>query len=782
MNRIAIAPAFIAIASVVAFGIGAHAAGMDADRRSAMIPPSWPEIAREAKPWAYNWWMGSAVDAEGIEAQCKAMKEAGMGGFHVIPIYGAKGYEDRYRKYLSPAWMDAFKIAVETAKRYGLGVDMTMGSGWCFGGPQLSPGQGSWKVEALPGGVPPYIDPSPTRQQVKRAGLGGKGPMMDPYSVEAMDAFLAPFSAAFDAPGASKPANVYHDSWEYYGAGWTPGFFGLFKAKRGYDLRDRLKEFSGAGDPDEVARVKCDYRETLSDIVIEDTFPRWVEWARKRGIGTRNEAHGTCANWLDFYAICDIPETEMFAEECRNILVSKFASSAANVTGKKLVSAESCTWLAEHFTETLRDFKVFVDRLFLAGANHIYYHGCCYSPVDAVWPGWSFYASSQMNPRNPVWRDACWLNAYFARCQSMFQACTPDNDTLLYWPLRDYWWNADGFERIMSVHNADGWFVSQPIGAAAAELYAQGYAFDYVSDRQLQNLDLSRYSQLVVPPCRRMPPATAAAVAKFRNRGARREPFPEAGICYTRFRRGDDTVYFLVNTNSFPVARSFRPSAAGKCGWLMDPMDGRISRAQNSGDGFRLSFEKESSVFLVVRDGEGFAGNAPAAGSAPVEIGGEWELVPVCGGPEMPGRRRMAKLVSWSVNEDGSENPFCGTMLYRTRFAWNGDVRGEAVLDLGEVLQSARVRVNGKDAGFSFMAPFRVRFPASLLRQGDNDLEIEVTSTGANRIRWNDLNGVRWKYFHDANVVAYGYKGQLDASSWPLRPNGLLGPVKLSVR
>ena len=156
MNRIAIASALIAVAAVSPYGCGALAAGAEAGRRPGAAAPSWPEIAREAKPWAYNWWMGSAVDAEGIEAQCKAMKEAGMGGFHVIPIYGAKGYEDRYRKYLSPAWMDAFKIAVETAKRYGLGVDMTMGSGWCFGGSQISPGQGSWKVEALPGGVPPY--------------------------------------------------------------------------------------------------------------------------------------------------------------------------------------------------------------------------------------------------------------------------------------------------------------------------------------------------------------------------------------------------------------------------------------------------------------------------------------------------------------------------------------------------------------------------------------------------------------------------------------------------
>ena len=104
------------------------------------------------------------------------------------------------------------------------------------------------------------------------------------------------------------------------------------------------------------------------------------------------------------------------------------------------MSSESCTWLAEHFTETLADCKVFIDRLLLSGVNHMYYHGCCYSPVDVVWPGWCFYASCEMNPCNPIWRDAKYLNAYVARVQSMFQACEPDNDTLVYWPLRDYWW------------------------------------------------------------------------------------------------------------------------------------------------------------------------------------------------------------------------------------------------------------------------------------------------------------------------------------------------------
>ena len=740
---------------------------------SSMSAPQWPEVTREAKPWAYNWWMASAVDREGLEAQCAAMEEAGMGGFHVIPIYGAKGYEAKYIKYLSPEWMRTFRDAVEIGAKHGLGVDMTMGNGWCFGGPQLKPEQGCWKLERTPDGQPPYVTWSLTGQKVKRAGPGGQGPMMDPYSTEAIEAFMAPYSV-FDDPGAAKPLHVYHDSWEYFRAGWSPALFDAFKAKRGYDLRDHLKELSGIGDREEVGRIRCDYRETLSDLVIDDVFPKWVDWAHRRGIKVRNEGHGTCANWLDFYALADCPETEMFAAECRDILVSKFASSAAHVTGKRLVSSESCTWLAEHFTETLADFKVFIDRLLLSGVNHMFYHGCCYSPVDAVWPGWCFYASCEMNPRNPVWRDAKYLNAYITRVQSMFQSCEPDNDTLVYWPLRDYWWEADGFERMMSVHNATNWFHAQPVGAVARKLYAEGYAFDYVSDRQLQRLDLSRYARIIVPPCRHMPAATKAAIARFTERPVRIEPFAAAGLAYSRYRRGNETVYFVVNTNATPFVGTLVPTAKG-AKWWMCPMTGEVRPTDD-----RIELAAYESGFLVVRSGAAQVAVRPTADKTrSTVVDGPWTLTPVCGGPEMPPVRQMDCLTTWSRLADGSESPFSGTMRYTTHFSWEGPTEGEVMLDLGKVSQSAVVRVNGREVGFAIMAPYAVRFSAAALKKGSNLVEIDVTSTGANRIRWNDQNGVNWKYFTDINMISHGYKGKLDASKWKLAEYGLFGPVCL---
>ena len=234
---------------------------------------AWPEPTRDAKPWVYNWWMGSAVDAAGLEYQCKELEQAGFGGFHVIPIYGAKGYEKQWREFLSPAWAEGWSLANSTAARHNLGVDLTMGSGWCFGGPQLTKEQGVRALcvvtnrTALPRGsrilwegrapARPHdliLAQCLTGQSVKRAGPGGKGPMMDPFSTDAMDAFIRPYTAFFDQPGIPKPTHLYHDSYEYFKSGWTPALFDAFRAKRGYDLRDHLAELAGVGDREAVAR------------------------------------------------------------------------------------------------------------------------------------------------------------------------------------------------------------------------------------------------------------------------------------------------------------------------------------------------------------------------------------------------------------------------------------------------------------------------------------------------------------------------------------------------
>ena len=123
------------------------------------------------------------------------------------------------------------------------------------------------------------------------------------------------------------------------------------------------------------------------------------------------------------YAASDIPETEG-----STITDIKSASSAAHLMGKKLTSAESATLLNEHFQTKLSDVKIANDKFLLGGVNHIFYHGTAYSPQNASWPGWLYYAAVHFTPSNSFWDDFGALNNYVACSQSFLQAGKPSND------------------------------------------------------------------------------------------------------------------------------------------------------------------------------------------------------------------------------------------------------------------------------------------------------------------------------------------------------------------
>jgi hypothetical protein len=501
---------------------------------------AWPPIGREQKPWTRWWWPGSAVDPENLTAQLRAIAQDGLGGVEITPIYGAKGAEARFIPFLSPKYMDMLRFTVDEARVLDLGVDMATGTGWPFGGPWVGPADVEQKL-GFSGG---QLAIKPTGFKVKRSAPGGAGPVLNPFSAVAMEHYLEPFTRALSTLPPGSIHAQFHDSYEYT-ASWASEVPERFRAMHGYDIHDQLEALAGRGDPDTVARVKGDYRETLGALHY-DYVHTWVDWSRRMGSLAREQAHGAPGNLLDLYALADVPETEIFGSTdfpipyYRNApeeigvnvpppLVNRMASSAAHVAGLPLASSETFTWLREHFHVAPSEMKPELDQLLLAGINRVYYHGNAYSPADAPWPGWLFYAATQENTRNSLWEQFGWVNAYIARAQSLLQSGRPDNDLLVYWPVYDIWHDANGYVKLLSVHLAKAWMDDMPCGALARQLVAGGYTFDYISDAQL-NLTQVRdgaltvpggtYRSIVVPRTGHMPVATLERLLALARDGA----------------------------------------------------------------------------------------------------------------------------------------------------------------------------------------------------------------------------------------------------------------------
>src|SRR5256886_2201230 len=343
-----------------------------------------------------------------------------------------------------------------------------------------------------------------------------------PISRLAVRHYLDAYGGRLKAIPSGTIRAFFHDSFEYTGTG-SAELFEMFRRRRGYDLRRYLRFLLGEGDPDVVARVKSDYRETMDEMLLDHLLRPLTAWAHERGSRSRNQAHGSPGNLLDLYAASDIPETELFGPlggTDSDPLISKFASSAAHVAGRGLTSAETGTWLGEHFTVTLDQLKQAVDQLFVSGVNHVIYHGTAYSPREAAWPGWLFYASTDLNPRDALWRDLPALNRYIARVQSILQSGQPDNDVLLYWPVYDNWHDTTGLRLSFAVHQPS-WFHQKPVGAVARELWQAGYGFDYVSDRLLRdNVSASERRTILVPRTDHMPVETFVRLLDLARAGA----------------------------------------------------------------------------------------------------------------------------------------------------------------------------------------------------------------------------------------------------------------------
>ncbi|MDB5275730.1 MAG: acetyl xylan esterase [Ferruginibacter sp.] len=273
-----------------------------------------------------------------------------------------------------------------------------------------------------------------------------------------------------------------------------------------------------------------------------------------------------------------------------------------------------------------------------------------------------------------------------------------------------------------------------------------------------------------------------------------------ASLRYTHRITADQDIYFvsnkasqLVNTTCLFRSQKGRPE-------LWDPLTGEIkilpefSKA-NGQTSIPLHFDAYQSFFIVFKN-DTTQSAVPEKTNFPVSknittLNAAWTVSfdPDWGGPK---KITFDSLIDWTKHPEQGIKYYSGIATYKQAFDVDGVVKtknNRLYLDLGEVKNIARVKLNGKDLGVVWTAPWKVEI-TSAVKEKNNHLEIEVANLWPNRLIGDEQfpdDGIKNEQWPD-----WLLKGQPRTSGRftfttfkhyekgaPLFKSGLIGPVTI---
>ncbi|HEV2134705.1 MAG TPA: glycosyl hydrolase [Terracidiphilus sp.] len=670
--------------------------------------------------------------------------------------------------FLSPEFLDDVRYVNQQAHTLGLRASLTLGSGWPYGGPHTPVTEAScqlklvttplsassesaavpflengesliavfdvnsdWQTDAngpqpkmlvlpaagatrmtLPAGAPReghellWFISSRTGQQVKRAGFGAEGFVLDHFSHKAVAHHLKdvaePELAAF---GDQPPDSVFSDSLEVYAADWTPELPQEFLQIRGYDLIPHLPELLTHAPSERAMEFRHDWGVTLTQLIDKNYLEQINAWALAHHTRFRSQSYGFPAVSLSSNALVSLIEGE--GPQWQQFSFTRWATSASHVYGHEITSSETWTWLhSPPFRATPLDMKAEADCFFLQGINQLMGHGWPYSPPSAGEPGWNFYAAGAFNAHNPWWIVMPDVMGYMQRVSWALRQGQPDNDVAIYLPEDDAWAKfAPGRASITVL--MPRWITPE----LTQTIEDSGHNFDYIDAAAIAARGI-HYPVLIMPNVDRISPATLELIQKYAAQGGKviaigripthapgyennaqetakvaaeakalfssggshenarlvrdvdalasalnanvppdmhlAQAEPQVGFIHRKLEGAD--LYFIANTGNQPVSTqaTFR-NARSTAEWL-DPDTGAIKHAAMNGGAVQFNLAPYESRILLLHDG--------AAIGAPeiAEAGGEGKVL----ADLSPGWRvrfngngveeSMPNLVSWTEN------------------------------------------------------------------------------------------------------------------------------------
>lgn len=636
---------------------------------------------------------------------------------------------------------------------------------------------------------------------------------------------------------------IVTDSTEVGASNWTPQILTQFQRLRGYDPRPWLPALTGeiVGSRRQSDGFLYDFRRTLADLMASEHYGTVARIAHANGLKVYGESLegqrglASLGDDIDMRSHADVPMGAMWTfgkgkqPAARFVADLRGAASTAHFYGRPLVASETLTSIFAPWGHAPSDLQPMIDAAFLNGVNRPIIHTSVHQPVDDKVPGLALNAFGQYFNRHETWAEMAipWMD-YVARTSFLLQQGHNVADVAYFYgeeapvgvlmsngaiqglPKRyayDFV-SADGVLGGLSVEGGD--LVSSG-GARYKALYLGG-ASSRMTVRMLERLAaLAEAGATIVGNAPKSSPGLKDDPARFAglvNRlwaGGRttvvgkgrvisgadveqaladiavRPDFDyrtaqPADVQFVHRRIDQSDLYFISNRADSTQQVEARFRVTGKAPEIWHADTGKTEPAAYRIEGGEtivpLDMMAGQSLFVAFRKAAATPSRTIATPvfTAIAELGGSWDVAfpPNRGAPT---NTRLASLASLSEQQDAGIRYFSGIATYTKSFQLPKEAKAGAslMLDLGRVGDIAEVRVNGQPAGAAWKAPYRVDIGA-LIRPGQNRLEVRVANLWVNRLIGDAQQG--------AQKIAYTSLKTYTPRA-PLRPSGLIGPVRL---
>lgn len=665
---------------------------------------------------------------------------------------------------------------------------------------------------------------------------------VDKYDADAVRSYMDTYIGMYrDAAGPALIGShgvraILTDSIEVGSSNWTPRMVELFRQARGYDPRPWLPALTGQiiGSRAQSDAFLYDFRRTLEALIADAHYGQVARSAHEAGLTVYGESQEggrtSLGDDMTMRAHADIPMAALWTYDratgpsASALADMRGAASVAHVYGRPFVAAESMTSSLKPWAFAPADLRPVVDLEFASGINRPVIHTSVHQPLDKA-PGLSLSIFGQYFNRLESWAEMArpWVD-YIARSSYLLQQGRNVADVAYFSGEEAPLTRLHGDEPTRHAYdfvNAD--MVRDALSVEGNTIVAKGgarYSLLYLggSSRRMTLPTLRRLADLVSsggtiagdapigsPSLNDDPAEYQRLVRQLWAGGAITQvgkgrvvagkdveaalaaigiapdfsyakPASDSEMLFLHRRTQDADIYFVDNRKPRAERIEARFRVSGKMPEIWHADTGRSEPASYRQEGGQtvvtLPLGADESCFVVFRT-PSKSTSMRVADKSLVPLGtidGGWtvDFQPGRGAPQSI---NLPALASLSEQADPRVKYFSGTATYRKSFQLPRGASGARPLwlDLGKIGDVAEVRVNGRLAGTAWKAPYRVDL-AGLVRSGRNALEIRVANLWVNRLVGDAQPGAQKVTF--TIFPTYG-------ANAPLRPSGLIGPVRL---